>query len=207
MSARYHPPKEWLLDFVAGQLAEGFRLVLGAHIESCSHCQQALRQLQMLGANLLGELPPTAMSDDAFDKVWQQAQQTEQVPAASLKLSVRDALQKQLREIKWQQLGPLRRAKLLSTRDCQLTLLHMKAGARMPTHTHGGNEMTLILAGAYSDCYGRYNVGDLMVADGEHQHAPIASSDEDCICVVAESAPPRFTAALLRLFNPLLKWN
>lgn len=205
--ARYHPPKEWLLDFVAGQLAEGFRLVLGAHIESCPQCQHGMQQLQALGAGLLRELPPTEMNADAFAKVWQQIQQAEATPAPSFNLSVREGLQKQLRDIKWQRLGPFRRANVLTTKDCHVSLLHIKAGARMPQHTHRGNEMTLILAGAYSDCYGRYDAGDLMVADGEHQHAPIASSDEDCICLVAESAPPRFIGPLLRLFNPLLKWN
>lgn len=203
--ARYHPPKEWLLDFVAGHMPEGFRLVLSAHLEDCPQCRHDLQTLQSVGASLLSELPPSDLSADACDRVWQRIQRNETVNTTSL--SVRDTLQKRVREIKWQQFGPVRRANVLATADCHVSLLHIKAGAKMPTHTHGGNEMTLILAGAYSDCYGRYDQGDLMIADGEHRHAPIASSDEDCICLVAESAPLQFTSPLLRLINPFMKWN
>lgn len=203
--ARYHPPKEWLVDFVAGQMPEGFRLVLGAHIEVCPQCRQDVQGLQKIGASFLHDLPSTELGPEACDKVWQRIQRGDTVSDTSL--SVRASLQKRFREVQWHALGPVRRAKVLNTRDCHLSLLHIRAGAKMPMHTHGGNEMTLILAGAYSDCYGRYDQGDLMVADGEHRHAPIASSDEDCICLVAESAALQFTSPLMRLINPLMNWN
>lgn len=206
--AHYHPPKEWLLDYVAGKVNEGFRLVLGAHIEDCSECRHQLHQLQTVGAGLLSTLAPSELASGAFARVWQRAQQLSPLADAPAQaFSVRTGLQKRWRDLKWQQWGPVKRADVLLMNDCHVSLLHIKAGARMPRHTHQGNEMTLILSGAYSDVYGRYDRGDVIVADGEQEHAPVASSDEDCICLVAESAPLRFTSPLMKLFNPLLRWR
>ena len=43
----------------------------------------------------------------------------------------------------------------------QLKLLRIGAGRAMPEHGHGGEEITLVLKGAYRDHMGRFGQGDV----------------------------------------------
>lgn len=81
------------------------------------------------------------------------------------------------------------------------SLLRIRAGGAMPAHTHEGIELTLVLQGAFRDETGLYRVGDLSVGDAQLEHRPVAEPGEDCICLVAQDAPCRFTGVVGRLLN------
>jgi putative transcriptional regulator len=80
-------------------------------------------------------------------------------------------------------------------------LLWIKAGAKVPTHTHGGREYTLVLQGSFSDESGRFGRGDVEVADAEVTHKPVAGSECDCICLAVTDAPLRMTGPIGRILN------
>ncbi len=80
-------------------------------------------------------------------------------------------------------------------------LLCIDAGRAIPSHTHGGLEMTLVLSGGFRDARGHYTVGDVCTADGSVDHRPVADSHEDCICFAVVEAPMRFTGRVGRLLN------
>ena len=67
-------------------------------------------------------------------------------------------------------------------------LLRVTGGHPVPHHTHKGAELTLVLAGAYSDAGVSYGPGDIQVADPTINHRPVAKPGEDCICIVALEA-------------------
>ena len=74
----------------------------------------------------------------------------------------------------------------------------------MPEHGHGGEELTVMLRGSYSDHTGRYIVGDVADLDEDIEHQPVVDSDEDCICLVATEAPTRFKSVWARLAQPFI---
>lgn len=95
---------------------------------------------------------------------------------------------------------------LLGTKGYQVALQKIKAGARVPTHTHKGVEYTVILRGGFSDELGVYHVGDFISRDATHYHSPTALQNEDCICLTVLSAPLAFTG-WYRILNPFMGWK
>ena len=77
-------------------------------------------------------------------------------------------------------------------------------GADVPDHGHEGLEMTLVLAGAYSDGRGRYARGDVDVADETVEHHPVAEPGAPCLCLAATEGRLRFRALLPRIAGSLL---
>ena len=72
-------------------------------------------------------------------------------------------------------------------------------GRVMPSHTHDGSEVTLVLRGGFSDPTGHYRRGDIAIADRDLDHHPRADDDEDCICFAVIDAPLRLTGPLAPL--------
>ena len=81
-------------------------------------------------------------------------------------------------------------------------LLRVGGGRRVPEHSHGGQELTLILQGAYRDRFGVFAAGDIADHDEDVEHQPIAEPGEDCICLVAVDAPLSFRSRLIRTLQP-----
>ncbi len=75
----------------------------------------------------------------------------------------------------------------------------------MPVHTHEGTELTLVLAGAFSDAHGHFLRGDVAEADASVEHQPVADPGEDCLCLAVTDAPLRLTGPFGRLLNPFLR--
>lgn len=65
-------------------------------------------------------------------------------------------------------------------------LLKLPIGWRAPEHAHGGDEITLVISGAFEDEAGRYAAGDVCHASAGHRHRPVVDGDEDCLCLVIE---------------------
>ena len=75
----------------------------------------------------------------------------------------------------------------------EVSLLWIKAGRKMPSHTHLGSEMTLVLKGSFTDRAGQYLPGSISVADSDVDHKPVIDAGSDCICFVVTDAPLRLT--------------
>lgn len=80
-------------------------------------------------------------------------------------------------------------------------LLRIGARRAIPTHSHAGEELTLVLYGAFEDENGRYQQGDIAFADADTMHRPAVTLDQDCVCLVSEAGPPRFVAPWMRVFS------
>ncbi len=107
--------------------------------------------------------------------------------------------------IRWQrQLPGFRRAKVSNADGLEAALLWIKAGRRMPSHSHDGSEITLVLQGAFRDESGRYGRGDIAIADHEVDHRPVAEDGEDCICLAVTDAPLRLTGPIGKIFSRLM---
>jgi putative transcriptional regulator len=85
----------------------------------------------------------------------------------------------------------------------EASLLWIKPGRIMPSHTHDGAEVTLVLKGGFSDASGHYRRGDIAFADSDVDHRPRADEDEDCICFAVTDAPLRLTGPFGRIVQRL----
>lgn len=94
----------------------------------------------------------------------------------------------------------------LSVGGAKTKLLRIKAGAAMPQHTHHGTEMTLVLAGGFSDERGHFIRGDIAITDDTVDHRPVADDDGDCICLTLTNAPLRLTGPIGRFLNPFVRF-
>jgi putative transcriptional regulator len=74
----------------------------------------------------------------------------------------------------------------------------------VPAHTHRGQELTLVLSGAYHDETGRFARGDFQELDSDVVHQPHAEQDIDCICLAITDAPLRFKSLAAQLAQPLI---
>ena len=86
----------------------------------------------------------------------------------------------------------------------QLKLLRIGAGRAMPEHGHGGEEITMVLKGAYRDHMGRFAAGDVADLDEDIEHRPVVEQDGDCICLVATERPTRFKSLAARIMQPFV---
>ena len=87
----------------------------------------------------------------------------------------------------------------------RVELLKIRPGGSASTHTHLGDEYTVILEGSFSDEAGVYREGDFMVRGTDDQHTPVATQDRECICLAVTEGPVQFTGLFSRMLNPLIR--
>lgn len=102
----------------------------------------------------------------------------------------------------WQILGKVSRMRFdVDEMGTRASLLHIDAQGEIPQHTHRGYELTLLLAGEFSDLNGNYVPGDFIVLNGQHQHSP--KTVNGCLCYTVLDAPLHFTKGISKLLNPI----
>ena len=84
-------------------------------------------------------------------------------------------------------------------------MMRIKAGTAMPWHTHEGQELTLVLAGGFTDGEKHFLAGDVAAADPTVNHRPVADPGEDCLCLAVTEGPLRLTGPIGRLLNPFIR--
>jgi putative transcriptional regulator len=117
----------------------------------------------------------------------------------SLPRSLRSVLIKE-----WKGFGKISRARLKLDDEARRTsLLHIGEGGHIPSHTHKGFEITLLLQGSFEDESGRYQAGDFIWLDSNHTHTPV--THEGCVCLTVADDALQFKQGVSQLFNPLGK--
>ncbi len=219
MKIRHHPSEELLLDYASGALAEGWSLAIATHLALCPACRHTVAGLEALGGGMLLSAAPAAMDERALESVMARldADIEEPGPGSAVggaAMAERPVLPQPLRDylggdadtVDWRRLGLGAFQAVIPTAEPGTTvrLLRIPAGRPVPQHSHRGMELTLVLAGAFSDATGEYGRGDLQEADETLEHQPHAAPGEDCICLAVTDAPLRFKSLAARMVQPLL---
>lgn len=222
---KHHPTPEMLTDYASGSLRLSHALCVAAHIEQCEKCQRQVGQLESLGAQLFeSQTPNVKQSNDTLkSKVFDLIEQLPSDNAITVAESrpnvcsdgyrvprtLRQFINSHYGELQWAALSPsIKFTTLLKDKDgSQIALSRVKAGGKMPHHRHTGEELTVVLEGAFSDESGLYRKGDFVSRDNRHKHKPMVTKDAECICLMVLDAPIEFTGLLSRLLNPLVKRN
>lgn len=101
----------------------------------------------------------------------------------------------------YKMMGNMWRATINLGTEAAANLIYMDRAASLPEHTHKGTEIQLVLSGSFSDEYGTYSDGDLLVLDHTHQHSP-HTADQDCLILAVMEGPLQFTSGISRILNP-----
>jgi putative transcriptional regulator len=214
LKPNHHLDDSTLLAYAAGTLDEAFSVVAAAHVAICPTCRGAVRAAEALGGELLDEAGSAAVSDGCRAKTFAALEQAGlyRLPVAAPRPAFPRALARllpvaSLDDLAWKKKAPgvaIFDVKLPATAKGQLRLLRIGAGRAMPEHGHGGEEITMVLKGAYVDHLGRFAAGDVADLDEEIEHRPVVEQDGDCICLVATERPTRFKSLAARLIQPFV---
>ena len=215
---QHHPSEAMLLAYASGTLWTAGRLVMRAHLTKCARCRADVRLAEAVGGALLDGLPPAPLGPNALRQIMEQLDEEDGGHrSASSELPVRRpaspappvsaAPLAELASARLRWLAPgLRHAVLLrGSGEGTLRMLRATPGTALPSHTHKGAELTLVIHGAFSDGLSRYGPGDLAEAEEGISHQPIAGGRVDCVCLIATEGRLRFDGWLYRLFGTLAR--
>lgn len=213
MSTSHHPQEETLLEYFAGTLDEGRRVVVGAHLEMCRSCQRLAKGLAAAGGDYLDALSPAPLSEGALERALARLSSADAaqpaVPAADQHdLPVHLSALEPYELGKWRWIGPgvyWRSVAVPETAKSRVFLLKAAPGTKLPEHTHEGTELTVILKGAFRHQGGRFGAGDCDDADDTVEHSPVVEEGEECVCLVAMEGSIRLRSLIGRLIQPLVR--
>ncbi len=227
MTPRHHPGDELLIAYAAGSQDEPVALVVATHLALCPRCRKEVERLEALGGVLLADQDAAAADRDSLERVLARLDETAATgpdeapapapppgsesdqspkPGALVPRPLRDYLGAGLDQLDWTTFRGLEKVELLpGLAGFRTRLMRIKSGTAMPVHTHAGSELTLVLAGGFSDAQGHFVRGDVAEADTTVNHRPVADPGEDCLCLAVTDAPLRLTGPFGRLLNPFLR--
>ena len=213
---QWHPQPEQLVEYAAGSCHTGMSVAISVHLHYCKHCRERVSELESATAVLFESQTPAPVAEGTFDQLMQRIQrepgvESVQKPAPAAKQRFPRALQSLLPEsldsLDWRH--PMKNLSVshLMTDETGMIigLHHMKAGGRVPNHTHRGDEINVVLEGGFSDQMGSYGEGDFVFRTEADTHAPQADAHEDCLMLSVVAAPVKLTGPLGWLINPFIK--
>ena len=162
-----------------------------------------------VGGYFLNRTEETPVSNNLWDRV---LDQTKNVKSPSKISDEHDPLLNQLpitlrshlknNDVKWKSFKDVKVASLLPKENNEkLELIHVMPGAKIPQHTHEGNESFLVLHGSYSDEYGSYKQGSVQVRSDDHDHTPVGHAQTGCIGLAYTHGKIKFSGKFGKLLN------
>ncbi|MET3650643.1 ChrR family anti-sigma-E factor [Dyella japonica] len=216
MKPHHHLDDSTLIGYSAGALPAAFRVVVSAHLSICQSCRERMLDADAVGGQLVSLQEGASMSAEARNDIMSRLGARPAPPTAA---PVRRGLDHDLlpqplwpyfgetySDLRWRTIGPgVHHIRSRGVDDGHLMLLRIAAGRSVPMHTHGGNELTMVLQGAYDDSLGHFAPGDVADLDSDVEHQPVTSPGVPCVCVAATDLPLRFSGWLARALQPLFK--
>ena len=106
------------------------------------------------------------------------------------------------KKINWKSFKDVKIASIIPKEKSEkLELIHVMPGAKIPQHTHEGNESFLVLHGSYSDEYGCYKQGTVQVRSDDHNHTPVGDARTGCIGLPYTHGKIKFSGKFGKLLN------
>ncbi|MGL5446623.1 MAG: ChrR family anti-sigma-E factor [Rhabdaerophilum sp.] len=196
-----------LAAFAAGALPKALHALVGAHLELSQESRSYVSALEAsLGRSFeSNESAPVGHRSERLDAIFA-------LDAAPVRnegdtpKSLEHFFGKSLDALEFRTILPGVKECRVPTDDGTTAVLYrIRAGKKMPQHTHEGSEYTLVIRGAFSDVTGRYGRGDVAISEEDLDHTPIAEAGEECLCFAVMDAPLRLTGPIGRYFNRFIQ--
>ena len=210
----YHPTDKQLQQFAEGNISPALALVISAHCDVCSQCQEKVDDINIELSSVIENVRAHDYVDPAFEKMLASIMHlpivdTKPVVAPRIELDGRffDVPRPLQRFVKntgnWSRLlGKVWQAPVDLGDAGMANFIYMEKGGRVPEHTHKGTELTLVVDGEFSDGLADYDSGDFIIMDNEHIHSPHSNAVEGCLVFSIVDKPLHFTSGIARLLNP-----
>lgn len=216
---KYHPDTRFLTDYAAGSLPQSQALCVAAHLHYCPACRVKVGELTRLGSELFMAQEPLPVAGDSFDRLMARldtapaetpSRRESPRPSTRLPRAIHKLTNGDLDSLRWRRVGKSFRYSTIpmapkgpGDEQRETSLLYISAGGNVPKHHHRGDEITVVLKGSFSDQEDHYHVGDYIVRTSGETHTPVASQDEDCLCLSTLDAPIVINNWFYRLLMPL----
>ena len=219
MMPHHHLDEATLVGYSAGALPEAFAVVVSAHLSICQVCRNSLRDADAIGGALLaqqleGGQPPAQAREAMLAKLASTSMEApllsppapRVVDPEALPAALHPYFGERFNDLRWKGVAPgMHIIRATNVSGGTLMLLRIASGKSVPMHSHGGNELTMILRGSYQDGLGHFSPGDVADLDSDITHQPVTMPGGPCICVAATDAPLLFEGWLARMLQPLIK--
>jgi putative transcriptional regulator len=213
----HHLDDATVVAYAAGTLGHAHGMVVASHLAFCAECRASVREAEVIGGEIM-ELEGQSAAVSDMCRAATMASLDAAVPAAARAKPAKafsdmpEVLSRALGgqkidDLKWKKKAPgvsVFEVPMPENARGKLMLLSIGPGKSMPEHSHGGEELTLILRGSYSDKFGRFTTGDVADLDEEAEHQPVVDSSEPCICLVAIEAPTKFKSFWAKIAQPFV---
>ena len=207
MTPLHHPNAQLLSAHASGALSPAVSRIIAAHAALCPHCRLTVNRLEAVGGVILedetaDELAPGAL-DAALTAIGaESAARMHGLPEdlKSLPTEVHEIVASAIGKAAWRSGGAGLKILELdlppASNGESFQVLRIEPGYGPPRHTHGGQEFTLVLTGAFKDETGLYRRGDLEIGNETVTHRPIAEPGEVCFALAVTTAPIKFKGPL-----------
>lgn len=208
-SSQAKPLDALLASYAAGGLNAPLHALVGSHLAMSGQNRAFVAAMEELASRGVMEAPPQPLStrDAMLARIFgAPADQPSAAAALSadpiFPLPLQHFVGRTSQDVPWRfKLPGIKEYKIAETEAGEAVLYWVRAGRRLPSHTHEGDEVTLLLKGGFTDPLGHYRRGDIAIADAEVDHTPVADADEDCLCFAVTDAPLQLTGPVMRLLR------
>lgn len=176
-----------LAGYAAGALSPPLHALVASHLEMKADNRAFVRALEPLAADAIepGASEPVADRGRRLAAIFKadaELAEPERRPSF-LPAPIIRVIGARFDDLPWQGVTPgLKEVRLDHRPGCQASMLWIEAGSAMPAPLQAELEVTLVLKGSFEDASGRYERGDIAIADCGLDHGPLAGTDEDCVC-------------------------
>lgn len=199
-----------LASYARGLLSAPLHALVASHLAIKPDSRRFVSALESAGGRLLETVTPGAVGnrDRRLAEIFAAGDAPAPVQPvgadAIVPAPLARYLGRPLADVPWRTLLPgVKEFKIEDNADGEASLYWIRAGRKIPSHTHDGSEFTLVLSGAFSDINGHYERGDIAVGDSDVDHRPTADPDADCFCFAVTDAPLRLTGPIGRIVQRL----
>ena len=204
-----------LIDYAGGSLPLALEVLVETHISMNPTSARSIRMLLQIGGALMENSEPVSMSEGSFEKLMEEFDCSEDDVVQNevsndndkLPLPLRNYISDNNSSKNWRRIGIGLSEQTVEFGDefGSAKLYRISPGCGVPSHSHDGNEVSLVLAGGFTDEYGSYGPGDISIQETGAIHKPVADADGECIVLAVNEGPIVLTGPVGRLLNMLIK--
>ena len=204
-----------LIDYAGGSLPLALEVLVETHISMNPTSARSIRMLLQIGGALMENSEPVSMSEGSFEKLMEEfdcgeddvVQNEVSNDNDKLPLPLRNYISDNNSSKNWRRIGIGLSEQTVEFGDefGSAKLYRIAPGCGVPSHSHDGNEVSLVLAGGFTDEYGSYGPGDISIQETGAIHKPVADADGECIVLAVNEGPIVLTGPVGRLLNMLIK--
>lgn len=198
-----------LASYSAGTLDPATHALVASHLVLRPENRRYVAALEELAGDELLQAEPAPLSDRdrRLAEIFGETPPMPRPPSAGLlPAPLLRLIGKDLDEVAWRtRLPGVKEYRVAEMNRGEASLIMVKAGRRMPSHTHEGSEITLVLKGGFTDVTGHYARGDIAIAGADLDHRPVTDADSNCLCFTVTDAPLHLTGPIGRILERLLR--